>query len=320
MAEAVAVARVPFKQAGTPSVLEPKRTNDITLWDAMEEFGVGDKLLRQIADKGDCLVGRMRGETGIYLFDRVRLTEAVARYKTGIPLFDVSKELGAPGYTIKDFIENGLLETIPEHRLDEFSRDTLIEKGSVDVLFGALRKLPSFKIPTQQSLSLSDALSAVLSPFAWCDAFAMVLTGRIHAELATGQGSWASRLYVNKAEFKKLLSRVASRPLPSIGVPANSAASIVGVNDVVLGKAAKAGLIRRHKNGLDLPSLAAFRAEHAFPAEITKRLGISGRVLANTMLARVYEPIANLHKVNIWRRADIVEVFGESACEELPPV
>lgn len=87
-------------------------------------------------------------------------------------------------------------------------------------------------------------------------------------------------------------------------------ALIVGVNDAVLGQAVKAGLLRKHDEGFLLNKLDAFRTTYIFPSEISKWFDGSGLRFARTMAEAGIRPVATLHKINIWRRSDVVQTFG----------
>ncbi|WP_326914444.1 hypothetical protein [Sphingopyxis chilensis] len=301
--------KLPLKVMSRSRALCTERTESIAMWDAMREFSISDKLLKRLAVRGDCLLGKSAGETGVHLFDRVKLQKAVGQMRSGVGIFKFSNDMGMPAYAISALIEHGLVERILDENVQLLAPHPLLEPASVADLYDLFASLPPPKNDSNL-VSLSTQLASDLSPFAWSDTLLAIKRGQLRAFLAAGGESWSERVVAHPGALRTHLEQARTLPLPDIYIPACTAAPIIGVNDVVLGRAAESGLLRKHAKGFLLEDLAVFRSTYVFPSEISKWFDGSGRSFANAMAEAGLCPAATLHKSNIWRRSDVNLVFG----------
>lgn len=315
VAVAVQSSRQPFKRLPASLALKIERENAINLWDAVKEFGMGPELLRRAAKNGDCLIGQVSGQGGIYLFDMQRLSEAVVRFRSGVTVFDFATVVGVPAYVIQSMVSFGLLQELTDCNTLAFSKRPLLDPATVEYFFGNLQDLPHAKA-SSGLLRLSDALQGELSPLVWAEAFNAIVSKKLVAYLSAEGGNWCDRILVGASALRAAVMGARAEPLPHLAIPAWIAARIIGVNDVVLGCAVKAALVDRNGVGLDLPSVAAFRETYIFPSEIFRWFEGAGKAFANAMASAGFAPAAKLHTINLWRRTDVAKVFGESVVAE----
>ena len=309
---------LPLKVNSRSRALCSERTNTIAMWDAIREFNVSDKLLKRLSAGGDCLLEKSVGETGLHLFDRAKLQTALELLRSGVSFFKFSNEMGMPAYVISTLVEHGIVDQILDPNVRVLSRQPLLVSASVASLYQTLATLPPL-INDANVVSLSDELAGDLSPFVWSSILMAIKSGELQAFLAAEGENWSKRVVAHPAAMRSHLAAARARPLPDFHIPACTAAPIVGVNDVVLGRAVEAGLVRKYANGFLLKDLDAFRTTYVFPAEISKWFEGSGRSFARTMAEAGFRPVATLHKINIWHRSEVAQAFGSQQMWNFKP-
>ncbi|AJA09893.1 hypothetical protein SKP52_15055 [Sphingopyxis fribergensis] len=233
-------------------------------------------------------------------------------------IFKFSNEMGVPAYVISTLIEHGIVDQILNPNVRVLSRQPLLDSASVASVYQLLAALPP-PIDDANLISLSDQLAGDLSPFAWSSVFLAIRSGEVQAFLAAEGKSWSEKVVAHPAALHSHLAAARALPLPDFHIPACTAAPIIGVNDVVLGRAVEGGLLRKYTNGFLLKDLDAFRTTYIFPAEISKWFDGSGRSFAKTMAEAGFCPAATLHKSNIWRRSEVVQTFGSQQMRNSKP-
>lgn len=303
---------MPFKVFAGSGALHTERMNSIAMWEAERDLSIGARSLRRLAEAGDCLLEKSSGPTGLRLFDRTKLETAVSLARSGVSAFKFSEETGIPAYVVGTLIQHGIVDQILDPNVKVLSRRPLLTPVSVASLYEAFDKL-SPPMSSHNMTSLSEELARDLSPYVWSEALMAIKSGELPASLAVEGEQWSKRLLVHSEMLHDHLVDARAIPLPDSFVPACTAAPIVGVNDAVLGQAVNAGLLQKHEEGFLLKDLDAFRTAYIFPSEISKWFDGSGWRFARTMEECGISPVATLHKINIWQRSDVAQVFGSQA-------
>lgn len=313
--EIVRGLNIPCRLFRNASAVWRDRADTITTTDALKDMGVRRAALLTLLDRNLCVVTRASASRGVALFDRNDLAEKLSIARSASKYGEVSNELGVPRYVISTLVDAGLIQKVNDEAADVIACDTLLQKDSVDRLTSSLKRLAVTGVSVEGSLR--SAMAHQLNPWIWAAAFKALLAGKLAFGIKKGSGSLSDRIMIEMVALRQNVRRRKIPPPPSIAIPAVVAEPIVGINQGVLSHAATSGLLEAIDGGIFLPSLASFRDQYVFPAEIRSWWPETTLSFRNTMRYLGFSPACTISRVNVWNRAEVEHCFPESARTEI---
>jgi hypothetical protein len=306
--------KVPVKVVAQSQHLRRARNGTVTLREAHHTLGISRLRVRKLLGIGDCHLGGYQHVTArpLQIFERAKLEDAIANARTAITDHKIARQLGVPCFIIPVFVGEGVVRALNHQDAQILAGERLLlDPGSVRDLMKALATLDR-RDDIGTMVSLSEVLRHELNPWVWSAALRGVVSAELPAcRIRVGEPTIES-IWVHRGACKQYCRSARERSLPEMEIPGHVASRLLGLNSVLAWDAARAGLLTSGLRGIRLPSLQTFRQLYVTPAEVSEWWVGTSREFCLAMRTKGITPVAVLRKVNIWRRSDVTQVFGES--------
>lgn len=309
---------VPVHRTASSKILNAERDGALTSTEVVENLGLDRRTLKKLVGKGDSFLASYPTTFGARLFDARLVEQSIEIAKTAPQTNKVAKLLKAPAYCISHLVDVGILAR-------QADRDAQIIAGSAELLDeDSVQNLIYFQAANQgaseEARTLGSCLRNELNPHVWEAMIKGVHSGEIPSWRPLDGGDFLMDLLVDAEAFYQATAEARQQPLPDTAMSARAAEPFMGVSDVFLMAAARAGFIDLGVKGLHVPSLAAFRTEFTVPSEVAEWAGMSAKAFCQVMRESGAFPVATLVRINLWRRLDVERRFPESVSLEFPRV
>lgn len=292
----------------------------LTASEAAKMLGVSSKTLRRLDHRAQRMGTHVQLPSSVKLYDRKLVRHLLEARAGALEPTAAAECLGIPLHVIPYLRDRGFLTAVEcEDLILLAGGRELIRRDSVDALVeDVLSRCRSGK--GREIVSLQRALQHQLNPSVWVGAIERILSGKLGVTAVERSGPLVSAVCIRNPQLRRLLPHLDVRPTKDTSVQIGVASSLMRVSYPVLLEAAALGLIERLGTGLSLWSLLDVQSRYVFPAEVADWFSKSCHVFRNVMQVAGAKPVANLCKVNIWDRRDVLRIFPESSRTEFTAI